>query len=92
MVWTNQQRYTISTHLSGNPAMVIKNTDLTQKITEEIKRTPPEHRGYLLEIVRAFRESVTLPTARDAFRQGWKDAKEGNTHAVHTLWDGIDSR
>ena len=72
--------------------MSSKNTDFAQKIAQEIKLTPPEYRGNLLDIVRAFRESVTLPTAREAFRQGWKDAKEGNTRAAHTLWDGIDSR
>jgi hypothetical protein len=44
----------------------------------------------LLQIVRLFRESVTLPSAESSFRQGWQEAMTGNTIPISQLWDGID--
>ena len=43
----------------------------------------------LLEIVRLFRESVTLKPAEASFRQGWKEALAGETKSVSELWEGI---
>jgi len=46
----------------------------------------------LLEIVRLFRESVTLKPAEVSFRQGWKEMLAGETRPVSELWEGIDAK
>jgi hypothetical protein len=38
-----------------------------------------------------FRESITLKSAEESFRQGWQEAMTGNTLPVSELWDGIDA-
>lgn len=58
---------------------------------EEIEQTPEEYLPNLLEIIRAFRESVTLKSAEESFRQGWYEAMTENTFPVSQLWDGIDA-
>jgi hypothetical protein len=45
----------------------------------------------LLQIIRLFRESVTLKSAEESFRQGWQEAITENTLPVSQLWDGIDA-
>jgi hypothetical protein len=45
----------------------------------------------LLQIVRLFRESVTLKPAEDSFRQGWKESMAGETLPVSELWNDIDA-
>lgn len=58
---------------------------------QEIQQTPQEYLPSLLQIIRLFRESVTLKSAEDSFRQGWKEAMDGQTIPVSELWDGIDA-
>ena len=65
--------------------------DYTKQLHEEIELTPEEYRALLLRIVHSFREGVMLPTAKENFKEGWKDVIAGNTHPIETLWDGIDS-
>ncbi|MDI6792108.1 MAG: hypothetical protein QME81_04475 [bacterium] len=36
-------------------------------------------------------ESVTLKSAEDSFRQGWKEMLSGDTRPVDELWEGIDA-
>jgi hypothetical protein len=50
---------------------------------------PEEYLPRLLEIVRLFRESVTLKPAEVSFRQGWKETLAGKTMPVSELWEGI---
>ena len=66
--------------------------DYTRQLHEEIEQTPGEFRTLLLRIVHSFREGVTLPSAEESFREGWKDVIEGKTHPIDTLWDDIDAR
>lgn len=61
------------------------------ELLREIQETPQEHRVQLLQIVREFRESVTLLSARESFRRGWHQAMTGQTHPIEELWDGIDT-
>ncbi len=70
--------------------MASKHPHYTQQLEDEIRHTPQEYLPMLLRIVKSFRESVTLNTAEDSFRQGWKETLAGDTLPVHTLWDGID--
>lgn len=64
---------------------------LAEQLQYEIEHIPVEHLPNLLQIVQAFRQSVTLPSAIANFRQGWKEAIAGNTQPVATLWDEIDA-
>ena len=60
------------------------------QVAEEIGRIPAEHLPSVLRMVRAFRQSVTLKTAEATFRQGWKEAVDGETFPASELWDDLD--
>lgn len=62
-----------------------------EQILEEIRNTPKEYLPNLLQIIRLFRESVTLKPAEMVFRQGLKEAISGETIPIVELWDGIDA-
>jgi hypothetical protein len=62
-----------------------------EQVADEIKQIPEEYLPNLVQIVRIFRESVSLRRAEDSFRQGWKEALAGETRPVSELWDGIDA-
>ena len=62
-----------------------------EQFTREVKAIPPEYRPALLQIVRLFRQSVTLPPAEISFRQGWQEAMLGETRPVYELWESIDA-
>ena len=61
------------------------------QISDEVNRIPEEYLPALLKMTQAFRESVTLPSAEESFRQGWKEAVAGETRPVAELWDGVDA-
>jgi hypothetical protein len=61
------------------------------QVLEELDRIPQEHLPALANLVRAFRESFALPNAEESFRQGWHEAKRGETRPISELWDGIDA-
>jgi hypothetical protein len=63
----------------------------TSLLVEEIEATPAEHLPALLTMIRLFRESVTLKSAEESFKQGWQEALAGETMAVDELWTGIDA-
>jgi hypothetical protein len=62
-----------------------------KKLAYEIKNIPEEYLPNLVQIVRLFRESVTLQPAEESFRRGWKECLSGETHPLSGLWDGIDA-
>jgi len=51
-----------------------------------------EYLPFLLQMMRAFRESVTLKPASESFRQGWCEAQSGMASPLEDLWDGIDAQ
>lgn len=67
------------------------NTDYAAQLIKEIKATPGEYLPSLLNIVRSFRESITLKPAEKSFRQGWEEAVNGETMPVDQLWTGIEN-
>ncbi|MCP4108072.1 MAG: hypothetical protein GY749_21420 [Desulfobacteraceae bacterium] len=67
------------------------NATYTDLLIREIKATPDEYLPNLLNIVRLFRETVTLKPAEDSFRKGWEEALAGDTAPVDELWTDIDS-
>lgn len=62
-----------------------------KQLIREIKGTPEEYLPHLLQIVRLFRESVTLKPADASFRQGWREALSGETRPISELWENIDA-
>ncbi len=66
-------------------------TDYKDEIIQEVQATPEEYRPALLEIIRLFRQSVTLPPAEITFRQGWEEVRLGETRPVYELWEDIDA-
>jgi len=66
-------------------------TTYVEQIGQEIRQTPDEYLPILLELIRLFRQSLTLKTAEESFRQGWQEAMQGETIPVSELWVGIDA-
>lgn len=61
-----------------------------QAVFAEVEKIPIEYLPFLLEMMRAFRESITLKPAVESFRQGWQEALCGETRPVSELWEDID--
>lgn len=61
-----------------------------KRVLEEVEKIPVEYLPFLLNMMQAFRQSVTLRTAEESFRQGWQEALRGETRPVAELWDDID--
>ncbi|HJQ70749.1 MAG TPA: hypothetical protein VKA70_17375 [Blastocatellia bacterium] len=61
------------------------------QIIREINSIPNEYWPNLLEIVRLFRESVTLKPAELSFRAGLQEARRGQTRPSSELWEDIDA-
>jgi hypothetical protein len=61
------------------------------QMIREMRETPEEYLPNLIEIVRLFRESVTLKLADASFRQGWTEVQLGQTRPVSELWEGIEA-
>ena len=71
--------------------MTTKLITYEKQLAYEIEKLPGEYLPNLLQIVRLFRDSVTLKPAEDSFRQGWKESMAGETLPVSELWNGIDA-
>ena len=65
--------------------------DYNERIQDEIKQVPEEYLPALWEIVHAFREGVSLKSAEVSLEQGWREAQQGETQPIDTLWEGIES-
>ena len=61
------------------------------QVLAEPEALPNEYLPFALQLMRAFRESVTLKPATNSFRQGWREAQRGETAPVMTLWDDVDA-
>jgi hypothetical protein len=71
--------------------MAIEVSVYEDKVLKEVRKTPGEYLPNLLQLVRLFRESVSLKPAADSFRQGWQEAQSGQTRPISELWDDIDA-
>lgn len=60
-----------------------------EQVLAELDGFPEEYLPFVLQLMRSFRESVTLKPASESFRQGWQEAQQGDTYPVATLWDDI---
>jgi hypothetical protein len=61
-----------------------------KQVLAEVEAMPPEFLPYLLQMIRAYRESVSLQPAAESFQRGWQEARAGETFPVKRLWEGID--
>ncbi len=66
-------------------------TNYAAQLIKEIKATPGEYLPSLLNIVRSFRESITLKPAEKSFQQGWEEAVNGETMPIDELWTDIEN-
>ncbi len=62
-----------------------------EQLIQEIEATPDEYLPTLLEIVRLFRQSISLKPATSSFQQGWQEAMAGETMPIDDLWIDIDA-
>lgn len=62
-----------------------------ERLQQEIEALPGEYLPALLDIVRVYRQSVTLKPAVASFEQGWREAMNGETFPLSALWDDIDA-
>ena len=70
--------------------MTVYQTLYTEKIEQEIQKTPDEYLPMLLEMIRLFRQSVVLKSADESFRQGWQEALKGETLPDSELWNKLE--
>jgi len=66
-------------------------TTYRDQVLAELDALPDEYLPFVLQVMRSFRESITLKPAAASFRQGWHEAQQGETFPVATLWDDIDA-
>lgn len=71
--------------------IVITSQIFEEQIVHEIHETPREYWPNLLQLIRVFRESVTLKPAEDSLREGLWEAMTGQTLPISDLWKDIDS-
>lgn len=71
--------------------MTVYQAQYVEKIEQEIQKTPDEYLPMLLEMVRLFRQSVALKPADESFRQGWKEALNGETMPISELWNNLEA-
>lgn len=71
--------------------MTVKMANYEETFIQELRDLPKEYLPNLLQIVHLFKESVTLAPAKDSFRQGWKEVREGKTYPVSELWEEINA-
>ena len=65
-------------------------TPYHQQIEEELAKIPFEFLPSVLKVLQAFRETISLPSAEDSFKEAWSEAQLGMKRPVSELWDGID--
>jgi hypothetical protein len=61
-----------------------------KQVLAEVEGVPAEFLLLLLQMIRTYRESVSLPSAAESFQRGWQEAQAGETIPVERLWEGID--
>ncbi len=61
-----------------------------KQVLAEVEALPPEFLPFLLQMIRAYRESVSLQPAAESFQRGWQEAQAEETFPVRRLWEGVD--
>ena len=71
--------------------MSVHSPTVEEQLVHEIHKMPSEYWPNLLQLIRLFRETITLKPAEISFRQGWLEALAGQTRPVSELWEGVDA-
>ena len=71
--------------------MATHQTSYREEFLDELRQIPSEHLPSLLKIIRAYRESIALPSAEESFREGWEELNAGKTRPLSELWEDIDA-
>lgn len=71
--------------------MAMTTTPYRDQVLAELDALPDEYLPFVLQLMRTFRESITLKPAVASFRQGWREAQQGDTYPIAELWDDIDA-
>ncbi len=71
--------------------MTTSTTPYRDQVLAELDALPDECLPFVLQVMRSFRETISLKPAVASFRQGWYEAQQGDTYPVTTLWDDIDT-
>ena len=69
--------------------MAIKSS-YRKQVVAEVKAVPSEFLPFLLQMIRAYRDSVSLKPAAESFQRGWQEAQTGETMPVmkpSSPWD-----
>ena len=61
------------------------------QVLAELETLPEEYLPFVVQLMRTFRESVTLKPAAASFQQGWQEAQRSEISPASTLWDDIDA-
>ena len=61
------------------------------QVLAELETLPEEYLPFVVQLMRTFRESVTLKPATASFQQGWQEAQRGEIYPASILWDDIDA-
>lgn len=62
-----------------------------ERVIQELNELPEEYLPFVLQLVQTFRASVSLKSAEESFKQGWKEAQSGVVFPIEDLWEGIDA-
>lgn len=62
-----------------------RTTAVLEQLMQEIEQTPQEYLSNLLQLVRLFRESVTINPAETSFRQRWQETSTKETLPISQL-------
>ena len=65
-------------------------TSYLTELNNEISQVPEEFLPLLLSIVKSYRQSLQLMSAEDSFKQGWREAKQGETYPLADLWTDVE--
>lgn len=71
-----------------NSLMASSMRQYRDQVLAEIDAVPAEYLPLLLQLMRTFRETITLKPAAASFQQGWQEAQRGELAPVAELWEG----
>ena len=83
------QEFTVESDSEALLRSADRTTAVLEQLMQEIEQTPQECLPNLLQLVRLFRESVTLKPAETSFRQGWQEASTKETLPISQLREEI---
>ena len=71
--------------------MATASNNFRRQVMAEFDSVPIEFHPLLLQLVRAYRKSVTLKPAAESFAQGCREARAGAVHPIRKLWEDTDA-